>query len=276
MDGIGRLSNDPQHGPSADCVSRKHKTRYSLNPPVEHHVGWIMDAREHRPRTHSTGSSLGTSPTLGSSCGSVPQALPAFHHPSHGLLRENHFTQQAYHKYHSRCLKGRSMRILNNKNLKLLLLVFNELFTPLDDLRGRVKRAIRSIYNLKVKESLRDKFKEFGIITAVSHFHHHHHQPINVPTVGAQAFPMDGIGKLGHDPPRGHSADWRVLTTAYAAGTNGLTCLPKHGGARDNNFLVTHPMTDLCESCLSSTIAAERANHLRHRAPKYVNLLPIC
>jgi hypothetical protein len=51
-------------------------------------------------------SSLGTSPTLGSSCGSVPQALPAFHHPSHGLLRENHFTQQAYHKYHSRCLKG--------------------------------------------------------------------------------------------------------------------------------------------------------------------------
>ncbi|XP_061727660.1 la-related protein 1 [Cydia pomonella] len=88
-------------------TSRKHKTRHSLNPPVEHHVGWIMDIREHRARTHSTGSSLGTSPTLGSSCGSVPQSLPTFHHPSHGLLRENHFTQQAYHKYHSRCLKER-------------------------------------------------------------------------------------------------------------------------------------------------------------------------
>ncbi|KAL4720668.1 hypothetical protein ACJJTC_002109 [Scirpophaga incertulas] len=88
-------------------TSRKHKTRHSLNPPVEHHVGWIMDSRDHRPRTVSTGSSLGTSPTLGSSCGSVGQALPAFHHPSHGLLRENHFTQQAYHKYHSRCLKER-------------------------------------------------------------------------------------------------------------------------------------------------------------------------
>ncbi|KAL4712783.1 hypothetical protein ACJJTC_019435 [Scirpophaga incertulas] len=88
-------------------TSRKHKTRHSLNPPVEHHVGWIMDSRDHRPRTVSTGSSLGTSPTLGSSCGSVDQALPAFHHPSHGLLRENHFTQQAYHKYHSRCLKER-------------------------------------------------------------------------------------------------------------------------------------------------------------------------
>ncbi|CAB3240945.1 unnamed protein product [Arctia plantaginis] len=88
-------------------VSRKHKTRYSLNPPVEHHVGWIMDIREHRPRTQSTGSSLGTSPTLGSSCGSMGQSLPTFHHPSHGLLRENHFTQQAYHKYYSRCLKER-------------------------------------------------------------------------------------------------------------------------------------------------------------------------
>ncbi|RVE52231.1 hypothetical protein evm_003150 [Chilo suppressalis] len=59
---------------------------------------------------------------------------------------------------------------------------------------------------------------------------------------------MDGIGRLGHDPPRGPSADWWVLTTADAAGTNGLTCLPKHGGARDSKFLVTHPMTDHCES----------------------------
>jgi hypothetical protein len=27
-----------------------------------------------------------------------------------------------------------------------------------------------------------------------------------------------------------------VLTIANATGTNGLTCLPKHGGARDNKF----------------------------------------
>ncbi|RVE42668.1 hypothetical protein evm_012683 [Chilo suppressalis] len=57
--------------------------------------------------------------------------------------------------------------------------------------------------------------------------------PINVPTAGAQAFPMDGLGRLGHDPPRGPSVDWWVLTAADAAGTNDLTCLPKHGGARD-------------------------------------------
>jgi hypothetical protein len=37
-----------------------------------------------------------------------------------------------------------------------------------------------------------------------------------------------------------------VLTTANAAGkTNRFTCLPKNGGARDNKFLVTHPMTDV-------------------------------
>ncbi|RVE41259.1 hypothetical protein evm_014091 [Chilo suppressalis] len=84
---------------------------------------------------------------------------------------------------------------------------------------------------------------------------------INVPTAGAQAFPMDGLGRMGHDPSRGPSAGWWVLTTADAARTNGLTCLPIHGGARDSKFLVTHPMTDHYESCSTSTTAAERANH---------------
>jgi hypothetical protein len=35
-----------------------------------------------------------------------------------------------------------------------------------------------------------------------------------------------------------------VLTTENAAGTNCLTCLPKHGGARDNNFLVAYDAND--------------------------------
>jgi hypothetical protein len=48
--------------------------------------------------------------------------------------------------------------------------------------------------------------------------------------------------------------EW-VLTTANAAGTNGLTWLPKHGGARDNKFLGTHPMTDYRERCLASAHA---------------------
>ncbi|CAH2982326.1 unnamed protein product [Chilo suppressalis] len=45
----------------------------------------------------------------------------------------------------------------------------------------------------------------------------------------------------GRDPPRGPSADWRVLTTADAAGTNSLTGLPKHGD-RDSEF--GHPSND--------------------------------
>ncbi|XP_055908708.1 la-related protein 1 isoform X2 [Eupeodes corollae] len=86
---------------------RKRKTRHSSNPPVEAHVGWVMDFVEHRPRTSSMGSSAGTSPTASSYGSSVPQSLPVFQHPSHSLLKENNFTQQAYHKYRSRCLKER-------------------------------------------------------------------------------------------------------------------------------------------------------------------------
>lgn len=79
---------------------RKRKTRHSLNPPVEGHVGWVLDSVEHRPRTSSIGSSGGASPTTSSygSYGSVPQSLPAFQHPSHSLLRENNFTQQVNKK----------------------------------------------------------------------------------------------------------------------------------------------------------------------------------
>nr|CAH7739318.1 unnamed protein product [Callosobruchus chinensis] len=96
------------------CTPRKRKTRHSSNPPVEQHVGWIMDVREHRFRTTSTGSSYGTSPNdahMGTSYGSygssVPQSLPSFQHPSHALLKENNFTQQAYHKFRAKCLKER-------------------------------------------------------------------------------------------------------------------------------------------------------------------------
>ncbi|CAD6995247.1 unnamed protein product [Ceratitis capitata] len=86
---------------------RKRKTRHSSNPPVEAHVGWLLDTVEHRPRTTSMGSSAGTSPTTSSYGSSVPQSLPVFQHPSHSLLKENNFTQQAYSKYHARCLKER-------------------------------------------------------------------------------------------------------------------------------------------------------------------------
>ena len=114
---------------------KKRKTSHSENPPVETHVGWIMDKRATRERLASVTESLGEgegeleSPecgSLGSSAGTTPQSLPAFHHPSHSLLKEQGdnsseaisgqsltisfsigFSQLQYTKYHSRCLKER-------------------------------------------------------------------------------------------------------------------------------------------------------------------------
>jgi hypothetical protein len=83
----------------------------------------------------------------------------------------------------------------------------------------------------------------------------HHLQPINAPTVKAQDYGSH-TRRTGHNPLRGPSADWWVLTTANAAVTNGLTYLPKHGGAWNNKFLVTHLITD--QRCLASAIARMR------------------
>jgi hypothetical protein len=46
-------------------------------------------------------------------------------------------------------------------------------------------------------------------------------------------------------------------TVVSAAETDGLSCLPKHGGARDNKILVTHPMIDFCERCLNRLFSKE-------------------
>ncbi|XP_047013791.1 la-related protein 1B isoform X2 [Ictalurus punctatus] len=90
---------------------RKRKTRHSSNPPLESHVGWVMDSREHRPRTNSISSSNASpsegAPLQSASYGCTPQSLPKFLHPSHELLQENGFTQQVYHKYRRRCLNER-------------------------------------------------------------------------------------------------------------------------------------------------------------------------
>jgi hypothetical protein len=59
-----------------------------------------------------------------------------------------------------------------------------------------------------------------------------------------------------HNLPRGSSDDWWVIATANAAGTNGLTRFPKHGGTRDNKFLVIRQMTDLFNIRTPSTLTA--------------------
>ena len=53
---------------------KKRKTSHSENPPVETHVGWIMDKRAARERLESVTESLGESPecgSLGSSAGKL-------------------------------------------------------------------------------------------------------------------------------------------------------------------------------------------------------------
>uniref|UniRef100_A0A3Q1B7X5 HTH La-type RNA-binding domain-containing protein n=1 Tax=Amphiprion ocellaris TaxID=80972 RepID=A0A3Q1B7X5_AMPOC len=91
-------------------MPRKKKTRHSSNPPHEAHIGWVMDSREHRPRSASISSS-NASPSEGAplsgNYGCTPQSLPKFWHPSHELLRDSGFTQQGYHKYRRRCLNER-------------------------------------------------------------------------------------------------------------------------------------------------------------------------
>lgn len=94
----------------AEGEERKRKTRHGVNPPEESHVGWIMDKRLPRGRLPSLSECDGTEGDSDgrSSAGTTPVgSLPAFHHPSHSLLKENGFTQLQYTKYHSRCLKER-------------------------------------------------------------------------------------------------------------------------------------------------------------------------
>lgn len=108
---------------------RKPKTKHSSDPPIEPHVGWLLDVRDHeitstnetqdnknQLNTNTTSSSsinqsafATTAPTniAATSLGSTPQSLPKFEHPSHALLKENGFTQQVYHKYRLRCIKER-------------------------------------------------------------------------------------------------------------------------------------------------------------------------
>ncbi|XP_017487052.1 PREDICTED: la-related protein 1-like [Rhagoletis zephyria] len=102
---------EPNHAPPAG-TPRKQKTRHSSNPPIEPHIGWLMDSREHAISTESSSFTdrqtlAPQSSSISTSLGSTPQSLPKFEHPSHSLLKDNGFTQFVYSKYRLRCLKER-------------------------------------------------------------------------------------------------------------------------------------------------------------------------
>jgi hypothetical protein len=106
------------------------------------------------------------------------------------------------------------------------MMITNTQYHPYPRSRGILRYPKLTTVNLK--PDLRRLHSPYSIISDSGHLHH---QPINVPTAGAQTF--------------------------LAAGTNVLTCFLKHGGARDNKFMVNHPMTD--QRCLTSAIAHRSA-----------------
>lgn len=98
----------------------KRKTRHSNNPPLESHVGWVMDHR--LPKRERTSSGMAKQNGGFTSTGTTPidestlmqnynqhfqtQDLQPFQHPSYTLLKQNGFTQQLYGKFRKRCLAG--------------------------------------------------------------------------------------------------------------------------------------------------------------------------
>ncbi|XP_073428174.1 la-related protein 1B [Dendrobates tinctorius] len=95
----------PGMSPVKPKTPRKWTNRYSSNPPLESHVGRVMDSREHIQTTSSLSSNA--SPSDATVPVSTSHALPKNHHPSHELLKYG-FNQQVYCKYRQRCLNERA------------------------------------------------------------------------------------------------------------------------------------------------------------------------
>ncbi|XP_054708876.1 la-related protein 1B-like [Uloborus diversus] len=92
--------------PVTNQRNRFHKIQRSNSDALGQHVGWVMDVKEHpsRSRTNSASESVLSPSSYGSA-----QLLPSFEHPSHALLKENGFTQVAYHKFRARCMNERKV-----------------------------------------------------------------------------------------------------------------------------------------------------------------------
>jgi hypothetical protein len=71
------------------------------------------------------------------------------------------------------------------------------------------------------------------------------------PLLGHRPFGLH-IRRTGHNPPSGPSAN-----DCKCSRNQRLNMLSKHGGARDNKFLVIHPKTH--QRCLTSAIARQSA-----------------
>ncbi|CAF0743980.1 unnamed protein product [Brachionus calyciflorus] len=109
--------------PAEPGTPYKRKTRHSNNPPVEMHVGWVLDetvkpeersnkSKYNRSRHNSsnyipTGQTPVNEDTILSASYTQSQDLIPFHHPSFTLLKQNGFAQQLYGKFRKRCIVER-------------------------------------------------------------------------------------------------------------------------------------------------------------------------
>ncbi|XP_065182026.1 la-related protein 1-like [Sycon ciliatum] len=99
--------------PSPD---KRHKSKYTDNPPVEAHVGWIMSSRRRENYQPSTDWSASPVNSVGNnsfeeysySYGSAPRSFSQMNHPSHKLLEEGNFCRQGYARFREHSLEERN------------------------------------------------------------------------------------------------------------------------------------------------------------------------
>eukprot|EP00800_Vazella_pourtalesii_P002375 TRINITY_DN121_c0_g1_i8.p1 TRINITY_DN121_c0_g1~~TRINITY_DN121_c0_g1_i8.p1 ORF type:complete len:715 (-),score=181.14 TRINITY_DN121_c0_g1_i8:303-2447(-) len=74
-------------------------------------VGWAISNQSSRSRnTSGCANSPGDLLAVGSPSNATPNSIPKFEHPSHSLLKENGFQQQAYFKFKAKCMKEHSLQ----------------------------------------------------------------------------------------------------------------------------------------------------------------------
>lgn len=97
----------PNKKESQEKLPHKHKTKYSQNPPVESHVGWVMSTEAAPAPQRQRPSPVSSSPGTQECSSPAAHSIPSFQHPSHSLLKANGFQQQQYYKYRHNCLRER-------------------------------------------------------------------------------------------------------------------------------------------------------------------------